>query len=97
MSFFVFSKENRYDQMVNSREEVISVPFVKLYMKKNCSLCNEVRDLLSLFEVKIVEIDIEIDPALLEKYMLEIPVIDIGGEKLDYRSIDYSELEKRLH
>ncbi|SFJ43668.1 Glutaredoxin [Halobacillus dabanensis] len=69
---------------------------VVLFSKKNCGLCDEVRELLSLFEVSIKELDIEKDPVLQEKYMLEIPVVKIGGEELDYRSIDYFELEKRL-
>ncbi|RDY70394.1 glutaredoxin family protein [Halobacillus trueperi] len=69
---------------------------VILYVKKNCGLCDEVKDLLSLFDVKVILVDIESDPALLEKYMLEIPVLKIGEEELDYREIDYFELMKRL-
>ncbi|GEN54366.1 glutaredoxin family protein [Halobacillus faecis] len=69
---------------------------VILYVKDNCGLCEEVKDLLSLFEVQVVLVDIESDPALLEKYMLEIPVLKIGEEELDYRKIDYFELMKRL-
>ncbi|REJ10130.1 glutaredoxin family protein [Halobacillus trueperi] len=69
---------------------------VILYVKENCGLCDEVKDLLSLFDVKVILVDIESDPALLEKYMLEIPVLKIGEEELDYREIDYFELMKRL-
>ena len=69
---------------------------VILYVKENCGLCDEVKDLLSLFDVKVILVDIESDPALLEKYMLEIPILKIGEEELDYREIDYFELMKRL-
>ncbi|SDO21445.1 glutaredoxin family protein [Halobacillus sp. SY10] len=69
---------------------------VILYVKENCGLCDEVKDLLSLFDVKVILVDIESDPAFLEKYMLEIPVLKIGEEELDYREIDYFELMKRL-
>ena len=69
---------------------------VVLFTKKKCGLCDEVRDLLSLFNISIKELDIEEDPVLLEKYMLEVPVVKIGAEELDYPSIDYYELEKRL-
>ncbi|MBX0357470.1 glutaredoxin family protein [Halobacillus sp. Nhm2S1] len=69
---------------------------VILYVKEDCGLCDEVKDLLSLFEVQVVLVDIESDPALLEKYMLEIPVLKIDEEELDYREIDYFELMKRL-
>lgn len=70
---------------------------VTLYTRNKCPLCDEVRNLISLFNVKVIEVDIETDPALLEKYMFEVPVLQIGEEELDYRSIDYLELEKRLH
>ncbi|WP_160913258.1 glutaredoxin family protein [Halobacillus litoralis] len=69
---------------------------VILYVKENCGLCDEVKDLLSLFDVTVVLVDIESDPEWLEKYMLEIPVLKIGEEELDYRQIDYFELMKRL-
>ncbi|WP_394218477.1 glutaredoxin family protein [Halobacillus trueperi] len=69
---------------------------VILYVKENCGLCDEVKDLLSLFDVRVVLVDIESDPEWLEKYMLEIPVLKIGEEELDYRQIDYFELMKRL-
>ncbi|MCA1021345.1 glutaredoxin family protein [Halobacillus litoralis] len=69
---------------------------IVLYTKKECTLCDEVRALLDLFSVEVTEIDIESDPELHEKYFLEIPVVRIKEEELDYRSIDYFELQKRL-
>ncbi len=67
-----------------------------LYSKKTCPLCDEVRDLVSLFHVELKEVNIEDDPYLHQKYMFEIPVLKIGNEELDYRQINYFELEKRL-
>ncbi|SEH39103.1 Glutaredoxin [Halobacillus karajensis] len=69
---------------------------VVLFEKKNCGLCKEVKDLLSLFDVTVEEVNIEKDSALMEKYMFEVPVLLINGEELDYRTIDYMELEKRF-
>ncbi|MGP4061330.1 glutaredoxin family protein [Halobacillus sp. H74] len=69
---------------------------VILYTRNKCPLCEEVRNLISLFNVDVIEIDIETDPVLLENYMFEVPVLKIGNYELDYRSIDYFELEKRL-
>lgn len=69
---------------------------VTLFTKENCGLCDEVRSMLSLFEVTIEEVDIEKNKILFERYMFEIPVVRIGEEELDYRLIDYMELEKRL-
>ncbi len=55
---------------------------VTLYTRKECHLCEQARaDLDSLqakYPHRLVEIDIESDPALLKKYMLEIPVIEVG-------------------
>ena len=55
---------------------------VTLYTRKDCHLCEQTRaDLFSLQEQyphRLVEIDIESDPALLKKYLVEIPVIEVG-------------------
>src|SRR5512138_2235890 len=55
---------------------------VTLYTRKGCHLCEQAKaDLDSLREQyphRLVEIDIESDPALLKKYMIEIPVIEAG-------------------
>lgn len=55
---------------------------VTLYTRKECHLCEQVKeDLLALqaeIPHKLVEIDIESDPALLEKYLVEIPVLEVG-------------------
>jgi uncharacterized membrane protein len=55
---------------------------VTLYTRKGCHLCEQAKaDLDSLQEKiphRLVEIDIESDPALLKKYMVEIPVIEVG-------------------
>jgi uncharacterized membrane protein len=59
---------------------------VTLYTRKGCHLCEQARaDLDSLQEKyphRLVEIDIDSDPALLKKYMLEIPVIEAGPYEL---------------
>ena len=55
---------------------------VTLYTRKGCHLCEQAKaDLNSLQEKyphRLVEIDIESDPALLKKYLVEIPVIEVG-------------------
>ncbi|QAS53763.1 thiol-disulfide isomerase [Halobacillus litoralis] len=75
---------------------MIVVSEVILYTRNKCPLCEEVRNLITLFNVDVIEIDIETDPVLLENYMFEVPVLKIDNYELDYRSIDYFELEKRL-
>ena len=55
---------------------------VTLYTRTGCHLCEQAKaDLDSLQEKyphRLVEIDIESDPALLKKYLVEIPVIEVG-------------------
>ena len=55
---------------------------VTLYTRKDCHLCEQAKaDLRSLQENnphRLVEIDIESDPALLKKYLVEIPVLEVG-------------------
>ena len=61
---------------------------VTLYAKKDCHLCEQAKaDLESLkgqYPHRLVEIDIESDPALLKAYLVEIPVLEIGPYVLKY-------------
>jgi uncharacterized membrane protein len=59
---------------------------VTLYMSKDCAPCEQARaDLQSIqpeIPHQLVEIDIERDPALREKYAADIPVLEVGPYKL---------------
>ena len=59
---------------------------VTLYTKKDCKLCEEVKvELQKLQEEyphRLIEVDIEQDPVLMEKYAVEIPVIEAGPYRL---------------
>ena len=55
---------------------------VTLYMRVDCSLCDEVRaDLQRLQDEvphRLTEIDIDSDPVLQQKYHEQIPVVEVG-------------------
>lgn len=55
---------------------------VTLYTRRECHLCDQAKtDLESLqtrYPHRLVEIDIDSDPALQKAYLLEIPVIEVG-------------------
>ena len=55
---------------------------ITLYTRKDCHLCEQAKaDLESIQEKyphRLVEIDIDADPALQKKYLLEIPVVEVG-------------------
>jgi len=55
---------------------------VTLYTRKNCKLCdevkNELQELQSKYPHRLVEVDIDTDTALIDKYGIEIPVVEVG-------------------
>jgi uncharacterized membrane protein len=59
---------------------------VTLYMREECHLCEQAKaDLESLQEKvphRLVEVDIDSDPALQRMYLVEIPVVEVGPYRL---------------
>ncbi len=72
---------------------------VTLYVRKGCKLCDEVRmqlgDLQEKYPHRLVEVDIESDAALMQRFALEIPVLDAGPYRLK-APIDRQKLEMTL-
>jgi glutaredoxin len=73
---------------------------INLYSKTNCPLCDKAKQVLQElqreFSFHINEIDIYQDDALLEKYQLMIPVVEIDGEEVDFGMIQKDVIRKRL-
>lgn len=65
---------------------------VKLYTRKQCPLCDDAKALLLMlqheFDFSLEEVDIYQNDALLEKYQIMIPVVEIDGDEVDYGVID---------
>lgn len=63
------------------------------YTKPNCPLCEEAKAMMRLaqedFPLTWDEVNIEMDDAIHEKYMLMIPVIEKDDAVLLYGSIGY--------
>lgn len=61
---------------------------VTLYTRPGCHLCEEARTLLARagrgLDVTPVEVNIEDDPALQERYDVRVPVAVVGGRELDW-------------
>ena len=59
---------------------------VNLFMREGCHLCDAARDDLQALQPeyphRLVEVDIEQDPALLRRYMEVIPVVEVGPYRL---------------
>ncbi|HEX6923536.1 MAG TPA: glutaredoxin family protein [Bacillales bacterium] len=73
---------------------------VNFYTKKNCPLCEDGLEILNELRremnITIEEIDIYEDDELLEEYQLKIPVVEVGGEELDYGRLSETKLRRRL-
>ena len=69
---------------------------VMLYTKPDCHLCDEAKAMMKLAQEDCPltwdEVNIEMDDASHEKYMLMIPVIEKDGAVLLYGSIGYVDI-----
>lgn len=59
---------------------------VLLYTKQECGLCDEAKAVLhqvmaGVPDARLREVDIASDPALMERFAMEIPVVFINGKK----------------
>jgi glutaredoxin len=73
---------------------------VVFYTKVHCPLCDKAHKLLQDLQTDILftieKIDIYRDDVLLEKYGLMIPVVEVGGEEIDYGIISIDKVKKAL-
>lgn len=73
---------------------------VEIYSKPNCHLCEEAKAVLLEVQKEIpfelLEVDIEKDPVLKERFKTEVPVVFVDGRKLFTHRVDREELVKRL-
>lgn len=72
---------------------------VILYTRKGCTCCDKAKDQLDRFRVKyrleITTVDVDMDPQLVQKYGLEVPVVLIDG-KVRFRGLVNPTLLERL-
>ncbi|WP_129730041.1 MULTISPECIES: glutaredoxin family protein [Bacillaceae] len=73
---------------------------VVLYSKDECCLCDNakaiLRELQKEFSFQVEEVDIYKDDALLEKYQIMIPVVEIDGKEIQCGIIQKDVIRKRL-
>ena len=83
------------------------MPHLTLYSKPGCHLCEDARTVVddvvgrlrasaSPLDIDVEEIDIHSDPALVERYGEEIPVVLIDGRMHTYWRVDAARLESAL-
>lgn len=73
---------------------------VTLYTRARCHLCHDAHDVLlgvqreRPFSLDVVDVDT--DPALVERYGLEVPVVEVDGRKAFKYRVDPAALRDRL-
>lgn len=71
-----------------------------LYSKPGCHLCDEMKHLIdrvaTRIDLELEVVDISTDPALQDRYGLEIPVLLIDGRKAAKYRVTERELEGKL-
>jgi glutaredoxin len=73
---------------------------VTLYTRPGCHLCDEAKlqmaPLLAEFGARLHEVNIDADPALLERYNLDVPVIFLADRKIAKHRVDPSQFRRQL-
>jgi len=73
---------------------------VEIYSKSDCPLCDEAKRVLAEVRAhlpfELVEVNIESDPVLYQRFRYDIPVVFVDGQKAFKHKLDRSALERRL-
>jgi len=71
-----------------------------LYSKPNCPLCDEAKEVLHQVQkelpFRLIERNIEDDPAWWDAYHLMIPVVELDGEPIFYGKVSAHRLRRML-
>ncbi len=75
-------------------------PRVTLYARASCHLCDEARATIAAvcaeLEESFIEIDIDTDPVLQERFTEEVPVTFVDGRQHDFWRVDPARLRAAL-
>jgi glutaredoxin len=78
----------------------VSAPRVTLYGRQGCHLCDDARAVIERVCADLgegfVEVDVDSDPALLDRYAEEIPVTLVDGRQHDFWRVDEARLRAAL-
>jgi thiol-disulfide isomerase/thioredoxin len=73
---------------------------VEIFSKKDCHLCDEAKAVLLRVQARtpfeLVELDIEKDPALFERFKEEVPVVFVDGHKAFKYRVDEKDFADRI-
>jgi len=73
---------------------------ITLYTRPGCHLCEEARQqmapVLAEFGAELLEVNIDADPALRDRYSNDVPVIFLGARKIAKHRVDLVQLRRQL-
>lgn len=73
---------------------------VTLYTRPGCHLCEEAKaqmaGLLREFGARLLEVNIDADPVLRERYTNDVPVMFLGGRKVAKHRVNLAQLRRLL-
>ena len=86
--------------LVRKRTQVGPIVVVRLYEKAGCGLCAETYRALTRIRMdlplEVDRVDIERDPALVDRYVIRIPVLRAGERELDAAGLDEDAIRRWL-
>ena len=89
-----------YSRTESGRLAVAGPREITMYTREGCHLCDQAKavmtPLLSEFNAKLREVNIDEDPILLERYNDDVPVIFVGAQLFAKHRIDPALLRQRL-
>ena len=73
---------------------------VTLYTRPGCHLCDEAKSqiapVLIEFGARLREVNIDADPALRERYNVDVPVIFLGDRKIAKHRVDLGQFKRQI-
>ncbi|HEY5611114.1 MAG TPA: glutaredoxin family protein [Thermoanaerobaculia bacterium] len=75
---------------------------IVIYSRRDCHLCDEAKSAIDgartrfRLEIDVREVDIDLDPALRERYNDEVPVVFVAGKKAFKIRVDPEQLAERV-
>jgi glutaredoxin len=73
---------------------------VTLYTRPGCHLCEEAKSqiapVLIEFGARLREVNIDADPALRERYNVDVPVIFLGDRKIAKHRVDLAQFKRQI-
>jgi hypothetical protein len=71
-----------------------------MYSRADCHLCDEARDVVAAVCAEAgeawQELDVDADPALVERYGEYVPVVEVDGVQQGFWRVDAARLARRL-